>query len=186
MTPTESTDLQPAREGVIRCSAWLGFPPVLDACCGGRMMWFNKANPLAIFQDRRRECIEWNEENGHPHRTLEINPDVIGDFTKMAFPDESFHLVAFDPPHFDSLGENSRTARMYGRLFGDWETDLSDGFRECFRVLKPFGTLIFKWNSTEIPLERVLALSPHPPLFGHTTGRQAKTHWLTFLKPNAV
>lgn len=145
-------------------------------------MWFDKANPLALYHDRRRETVTWDEEN--TNRVLEINPDVLGDFTEMEFPDCSFHLVAFDPPHFDTLGENARTAKMYGRLFGDWETDLAAGFKECFRVLKPFGTLIFKWNSTDIPLERVLALSPEPPLFGHTTGRQAKTHWVTFMKAN--
>lgn len=148
------------------------------------MMWFNKANKLALFQDHRRETIEWNEDNGHPHRTLEINPDVVGDFRAMKFPDNTFHLVVFDPPHFETLGENSRTARMYGKLFDDWETGLTAGFSECFRVLKPFGTLIFKWNSTEIPLERVLVLTPHKPLFGHTSGRQSKTHWTVFLKPD--
>ena len=24
-------------------------------------------------------------------------------------------------------------------------------FRECFRVLKPYGVLIFKWNEVQIP-----------------------------------
>ena len=179
-----ATDIQTQATPPVGSGALLGFPPVLDACCGGRMMWFNKKNPLAIYHDRRRETVQWKKEDGESMRTLEINPDVLGDFTAMEFPDNTFHLVAFDPPHFDSLGENSRTAKMYGKLFDDWETGLSAGFRECFRVLKPFGTLIFKWNSVEISLEQVLACSPHPPLFGHTTGRQAKTHWVAFLKPN--
>ena len=26
-------------------------PPVLDATCGGRMMWFNKRHPLALYLD---------------------------------------------------------------------------------------------------------------------------------------
>jgi len=155
-------------------------PPVLDACCGGRMMWFNKRNPLAIFQDRRKATVTWDE--GNTNRILEINPDIIGDFTEMDFPDESFYLVVFDPPHFRTLGENSRTAKMYGKLFADYETEIASGFRECFRVLKPFGTLIFKWNSTEIPLSKILKLAKVPPLFGHTTGRQAKTHWIAFIK----
>jgi hypothetical protein len=30
-------------------------PPVLDACCGPRMMWFDKNDPRALFIDRRRE-----------------------------------------------------------------------------------------------------------------------------------
>ena len=157
-------------------------PPILDVCCGGRQMWFDKKNPLALYQDIRQETVNWNEDNGHPKRTLEINPDKIGDFTKMDYADETFYLVVFDPPHFKTLGNNSRTAKMYGKLFPTWETDIASGFSECFRVLKPLGTLIFKWNSTEIPLKKILELAKVPPLFGHTTGRQAKTHWIAFIK----
>lgn len=30
---------------------------ILDACCGPRMMWFDKQNPLAMFMDiRDEEC----------------------------------------------------------------------------------------------------------------------------------
>jgi SAM-dependent methyltransferase len=46
------------------------------------------------------------------------------------------------------------------------------GFAECFRVLRPGGTLIFKWNETQVPLKEVLALTPHKPLFGHPNGRK--------------
>jgi SAM-dependent methyltransferase len=84
----------------------------------------------------------------------------------------------------NSLGGNSWLAKKYGRLIGDWRDEIREGFAECLRVLKPNGTLIFKWNTTDIPLAEVLALAPIPPLFGHTTGRQAKTVWCAFLKPN--
>ena len=150
------------------------------------MMWFDKDNPLALFQDKRQETVEWTcRDSGRAprERKLEVKPDIVGDFTDMKFPSDTFSLVVFDPPHFDSLGENSRTAQLYGRLFGNWESDLAAGFRECFRVLKPCGVLVFKWNSNDIEVNRVLALSPVPPLFGHTTGRQSKTHWVTFMKP---
>jgi len=155
---------------------------VLDACCGGRQFWFNKQNPIVTYQDIREETVLWNEDNGHPKRKLEIKPDTIGDFRQMDFDDNSFYLVVFDPPHFKTLGDNSRTAKMYGKLLPSWEDDIEAGFSECFRVLKPNGTLVFKWNSTEIPLKKVLELAKVEPLFGHTTGRQAKTHWVTFIK----
>jgi hypothetical protein len=29
--------------------------PVLDACCGSRMFWFDKEDPRAVFVDNRRE-----------------------------------------------------------------------------------------------------------------------------------
>lgn len=142
------------------------------------MFWFNPDNPLAVFVDKRNEHHTLCDG-----RALSITPSVVADFTALPFPDESFHLIVFDPPHMDSLGENSWMAKKYGRLFGDWETEIRGGFEECWRVLAVNGTLIFKWNSTDVPLAQVLALAPAVPLFGHTTGRQSKTHWMTFFKP---
>lgn len=154
-------------------------PPVLDACCGGRMMWFDKANRLALYMDKRRESLRWEDAG---MSKLDVNPDVLADFTDMPFPDESFYLVVFDPPHMNTLGHNSKLGQLYGRLLGDWRCELAEGFKECFRVLRPFGTLVFKWNESDIPLSEVLALTPHVPLFGHPTKRHGKTHWLCFLK----
>ena len=73
----------------------------------------------------------------------------------------------------------------YGWLGDDWREMLRDGFAECFRVLKPEGTLIFKWAEKEIAVADILKLTPHKPLFGHRSGKQATTHWLAFLKPNS-
>ena len=73
-------------------------------------------------------------------------------------------------------------AKKYGRLPDDWQFMLQKGFSECFRVLKPNGTLIFKWNESEIKSNQVLDIIPYKPLFGHTTGRQAKTIWMAFMK----
>lgn len=61
--------------------------------------------------------------------------------------------------------------------------DLRAGFSECFRVLDADGVLVFKWNETQVRLSEVLALTPHQPLFGHTSGRKAGTHWMVFMKP---
>lgn len=33
------------------------YPPVLDACCGSRMFWFDKADRRALFIDKRRETL---------------------------------------------------------------------------------------------------------------------------------
>jgi len=30
-----------------------------------------------------------------------------------------------------------------------------------------------------------LSLTPEKPLYGHRSGKQSKTHWIAFLKPNA-
>lgn len=152
---------------------------ILDACCGSRMFWFDKQNPNAVFGDIREENHILCDG-----RTLDIRPDVKMDFRDMPFPDNQFKLVVFDPPHLNKLGKSSWMAKKYGVLGLKWESDIKQGFDECMRVLKPYGVLIFKWNESQISGTQVLNLIPYKPLFGHTTGRQSKTIWMTFMKIN--
>lgn len=153
---------------------------ILDACCGSRMFWFDKHNPLALFVDKRSETLTAKDRG--KTRVIEIKPDVIADFTNLPFEDNSFYMVVFDPPHLKTLGETSWMAKKYGKLPKDWKSLIHDGFAECMRVLKPNGTLIFKWNESEIKASEVLSVIPFKPLFGHTTGRQSKTIWMCFMK----
>jgi len=115
-------------------------------------------------------------------RPLVIDPDLQADFTALPFPDESFSLVIFDPPHLIKLGKESWLAKKYGKLKNIWREDLRAGFSECFRVLKSDGTLIFKWNETDIPIAHILALTPNKPLIGSRGGKASKTHWIVFTK----
>ena len=156
---------------------------ILDACCGSRMFWFDKNNPDALFIDKRSESLTAKDSsNKKGFRTIDVKPDIIADFTDLPLEDNSFNLVVFDPPHLKTLGSNSWMAKKYGRLPSDWEFMIAKGFHECMRVLKPNGTLIFKWNEHEIKSKQVLDLIPYKPLFGHITGRQAKTIWMAFMK----
>jgi len=102
----------------------------------------------------------------------------------LPYPDETFRLVAFDPPHLVQAGPRSWLAAKYGKLSENWREDLRKGFAECFRVLASDGVLIFKWNETQVTVREVLALTPVQPLFGHPTGRKGLTHWMVFMKPN--
>ncbi len=156
-------------------------PRILDATCGTQAMWFVKNNPLVLYVDKRMETFESSLPGRKP---WVIKPNIICNFVALPFKDNTFHLVCFDPPHMNSLGKNAWMAKRYGRLFPDWESDLHGGFEECFRVLKPNGILIFKWNETDIKLSKVLALTPEKPLFGHTTNHKKTTHWMTFIKGN--
>jgi len=115
-------------------------------------------------------------------RQIVVNPDILADFTALPFAAETFALVVFDPPHIQRSGDTSWLLKKYGVLRGDWREMLRLGFAECFRVLRIEGTLIFKWNEIEVPLREILELTPEQPLFGHRTGRQAKTHWVAFMK----
>ncbi len=157
-------------------------PPILDACCGAKMMWWDKSNPLATYMDKR--AGDYTVRHTKLQR-VKVSPDTIASFAAMPYPDNSFHLVVFDPPHFESLGKNSKIATIYGELLGDWRSEIKAGFSECFRVLKPFGTLIFKWSEMDISVDEIVKLAPQPPLFGHQTRRHGKTHWLAYMKHNA-
>lgn len=161
-------------------------PPVLDACCGSRMFWFDRRDSRAVFVDKRRErhtMPDVSSKGGS--RELVIDPDHQADFTDLPFPDEAFALVVFDPPHFERNGATGWVGLKYGTLKGEWREMLRDGFAECFRVLRPEGVLIFKWCEDEIPVSRILALTPEKPLIGHRSGKQQKTHWIAFMKaPN--
>ncbi len=154
---------------------------ILDACCGSRMMWFNRENPIAVYVDNRRISEVLCDGS-----VLTIAPDIVADFTELPFSDESFHLVVFDPPHLTRLGTDTGwIAKKYGRLVGDWKDMISEGFKECFRVLKINGTLVFKWSEHDVPLVQVLELAPIAPLFGNNAiggDKRAKNHWLCFFK----
>lgn len=157
---------------------------ILDATCSSRMMWFNKQHPAALYVDKRivhDEAI-WKSGNGESTRYLNIEPDVIADFTNLPFDDNSFSLVVFDPPHLMKINETAWLAKKYGKLDQDWKQTLHDGFWECMRVLKPYGTLIFKWCEHDIPVREVIKTIGEEPLFGHRSGKKSLTHWMTFMK----
>ncbi len=148
---------------------------ILDACCGSRMFWFDKQHEDALYMDIREE-----ESILCDGRRLIVKPDLVADFREMPFQNESFHMVVFDPPHLVRAGEDSWLSKKYGKLNeATWRMDLMQGFDECMRVLKPNGTLIFKWNEDQISLKEVLECFGHKPLFGD---KRSKTHWLVFMK----
>ena len=150
---------------------------ILDCCCGSKMFWFNKDHPNVFFTDLRE--LETTLCDG---RNLKIKPDVKADFRKLPFRDETFNMVVYDPPHMNKLGKDSWMAQKYGVLFSTWETDIKCGFDEAMRVLKPYGTLIFKWNEIQITTSKILEVIECEPLFGHPSGKHGRTKWFTFIK----
>jgi len=154
---------------------------ILDPASSMRSFYFNKKDERVLFGD-----IRINEThlltNG---QTIHIEPDEVMDFRNIPYPDNSFQCVVFDPPHMLRLSEKSWMRKKYGVLDSDnWQQDITQGFAECFRVLKTNGTLIFKWNEVSIPLKEILALAPpqHKPVLGHPSGKRMGTHWVLFMK----
>lgn len=161
----------------------MGEKKILDMTCGSRTIWFNKEHPAAIYCDKRRENFEgtFGKARTSVH-TCHVDPDVLCDFTNLPFPDESFPLVVFDPPHLTGAKETAWLVKKYGKLDENWQQMLHDGFHEGMRVLKPDGVLISKWSEYDIPAEEVWKAIGQKPLFGHHSGKKSTTFWGCFMK----
>jgi len=109
---------------------------ILDATCGAKNMWFNPNHPLVTYFDKRNgKYIHWDKKNAE-RRIINVNPDVVGDFTKLDFPDNSFDMILFDPPHIVKSKPSETEIRMeayYGYLLKDsWKQTIRDGVKELF------------------------------------------------------
>ena len=153
---------------------------ILDATSGFRSMWFNKHHPNTIYLDQRPEC----------------EPDIVADHTDLKqFKDETFRLIVFDPPHI--IRPNGRNMMQMVATFGalepdTWRQDLKKAFSELWRLLKPYGVLVMKWNNQQIASSDMLKLLGKDPLvyqISSTRRRSDKCHtqtlhtlWFTFMK----
>ena len=157
---------------------------ILDVTCGSRTIWFNKYNPSVLYCDRRKEQFfdVWKSGSGQSERACVIDPDVVCGFTDLPFDDDTFSLVVWDPPHLTKAKETSWLVKKYGKLESDWQKMLRDGFRECMRVLKMDGVLIFKWSEHDISASKVWDAIGEKPLFGHHSGKKMGTFWGCFMK----
>jgi len=169
---------------------------ILDATCGGRSIWLdeNKQRPDTLYIDRREEAAGFVDEavSDPPNNpNYEVAPDETEDFRDLPYPDESFNLVVFDPPHI-VRGDGMKTltgvmTKKYGALNAEtWQDDLRRGFLELFRVLTRGGTLVFKFSDESVDFRTVVDLAPRPPLFGTTVrggGSNIETRWFVFCKP---
>jgi SAM-dependent methyltransferase len=154
---------------------------ILDPASSMRSFYFDKTDPRVTFGDIREDETHLLT-NG---QTIHIKPDMVMDFRNLPFDNNQFDLVIFDPPHLPGLSEKSWIRKKYGVLDKEtWREDIRKGFKECFRVLRTNGTLVFKWNEFSIPTSEVIKLAPVAPVIGHPSGKRMQTHWLLFVKDN--
>ncbi|MBS5048807.1 MAG: hypothetical protein KHZ29_02850 [Desulfovibrionaceae bacterium] len=84
------------------------------------MFYYDKNDPRVQFNDIRKEnCILCDG------RVFTVSPDSLTDFRRLPYPDESFFLVVFDPPHLVDCGIHSWQGKKYGKLDKKrWKEDL--------------------------------------------------------------
>ncbi|QVJ82446.1 hypothetical protein JK004_89 [Cronobacter phage JK004] len=146
------------------------------------MFWFDRSDRRAVFSDIRAEEIQMGDG-----RQLVISPDLVADFRNLPFADNTFPVVVFDPPHLKRAGEKGWMRQKYGVLDKNtWRDDIRAGFAEAFRVLRPNGVLIFKWNETQIPMREIIVLTDEKPVIRQRTGKSDKTHWIIYVKSRAA
>jgi ubiquinone/menaquinone biosynthesis C-methylase UbiE len=129
------------------------------------MFWYDKQEPHTTYMDVRKATYTAMDRGNE--RRIEISPDIQADWKNIPFDDETFDLVVFDPPHLVRAGKSSWLAKKY------------EAFREIMRVLKPTGTLIFKWNEDQIPVKEVFKAFGQQPILGDM---RSKTKWSVFIK----
>lgn len=112
---------------------------ILDMTCGARTMWFDKNEPHTIYCDKRKETYYnvWGSDKAE--RKLIVNPDVQCDFTELPFPDNSFSLVLFDPPHLIHAKETAW-------LVKNTESWMSHGL-QCYMMVSQKECVF--WHQTE-------------------------------------
>jgi len=150
---------------------------ILDATANSRKIWLTKEQPNTIFMDIDES----------------VKPDVVADYRNLReFADESFKLIIFDPPHLHNMNPNNPMKKSYGLLKKEtWPMDIKLAANELWRVLAPYGVLIFKWNDRDISYRSVLKQFPEPPLVGHVvtelkrhdhTKKRSASYWFCFMK----
>lgn len=149
---------------------------ILDVCCGGRMFYFDKKDERVHFCDNR-EVDTYLCDGRH----FVIKPDQVCDFTNLPFEDNSKSLIIFDPPHLTTKTSGWQKIK-YGWLDVNWKETISKGFAECFRVLRPKGTLLFKWSEESIKIKEVLTLTQMKPIADLLGGRNGRTYCIVFFK----
>jgi len=159
---------------------------VLDATTGGKHMWHSEMKDAdsVVFADRRRV-----EKGALEHQQgWSCNPDVVCDTRDLPFAENTFSLIAYDPPHRVTDGGMKQLAgvieQKYGALMAEtWQSDLQSSFEELWRVLQPGGTITFKWADVHKSHDKVIDAIGKTPLYGVTTEKdRAVTKWWVFHK----
>jgi len=170
---------------------------ILEATAGGRSYWNDKEHPETVFMDMRVEpdgdflVQGYDQDNPNIKKVgyYTVLPHLQADFRNLPFPDRTFDLVVFDPPHLVTNNGMKKLdgiiKRKYGCLHAEtWPRDIHDAFVELFRVMADHATLTFKFCDYHIGFEEILSVIPQEPLYGTTI--MSKTHstrWITFNKP---
>lgn len=161
---------------------------ILDACCGGKYMWYNKNHPNTIYMDIREE------EKGFIEREPNfcIKPDIIADFRSLPkeITKRKYKLITWDIPHFKMKKISGNMSKAFGRLEPEtWKEDINKGFNQLWDILEDYGIILLKFSNYHIKFKEILEVIPEEPLFFNRTSSKGdtSTKWFCFMKiPKSV
>ena len=155
---------------------------ILDACCGPKHFWLDKNHKNTLYIDIRKEDKGFMKTRYNRC----VQPNAVLDFRNLPFKDNSFKLIVWDPPHMVTDKGLTSFVKTYGSLKPEtWQSDLTRGFNELWRVLDNYGVMVFKWCESNKKTREVLALFHTKPLFGNGISKhntKTSTYWYTFMK----
>lgn len=131
---------------------------ILDCTCGGRSIWFDKANRMTIYTDKR--CEEYHGTFGakQSHHSIHVQPDMQCDFTDLPFEDNAFRLVVFDPPHVEGLKESAWLRKKYGSLDADWREMIGGGVQRMHASARTIRNPHIQMVGNSDPIRRGLEM----------------------------
>lgn len=110
---------------------------VADVTCNERRMW---------------EGVSWSGEVMFCDVDPDVAPDVVCDFRDLPFPDASFDVLVFDPPHLPAAAGTEASDEGFSRRHGLSKSVHGDNVSDYFppflaqasRVLRPEGVVLAK------------------------------------------
>jgi len=112
-----------------------------------------------ILDATANQCVMWKKSVYKPHIRLDIDvnqtPSVCGNYDSLPFKNDSFTLIAFDPPHLPNTGDSENSSKIFKKRYGinqqnpyGHADNIVSGFEpfliEAKRVLKPHGLILAK------------------------------------------
>lgn len=88
---------------------------ILDACCGSKMFWFDREHKETVYMDNRMENTTLCDG-----RKLIVKPDIVADFRKMPFENETFltpkecwRLQGFSDEQYEKAATVNSNSQLY-------------------------------------------------------------------------
>jgi SAM-dependent methyltransferase len=114
----------------------------------------NSDSVLDVTANQRRmwDGVEWGGQVHYMDIDAAMKPDTVADFRSIPFPDASFDVIVFDPPHLPVAAASPCSDKTFAANYGLGQSMKADNvsayfapfLTEAHRILKPDGLIFAK------------------------------------------